>query len=128
MSLAVHSSTQVCHCFKELTIKAPEVCLRRPHDGCSADVWSCGIVLYIMLCGEFPWSHYDQQVPSLTLSDIQCLVQMITTDDLTIPLYLPSCARDLIARMLDKNPSSTLYQLPDKQHALQCQSSDSMLG
>jgi len=34
---------------------APEVLLREPYNGFKADVWSCGVFLYAILYGEFPF-------------------------------------------------------------------------
>jgi len=34
---------------------APEVLMREPYNGFKADVWSCGVFLYAILYGEFPF-------------------------------------------------------------------------
>ena len=46
---------------------APEVLLGQEYDGKKADVWSCGVMLYVMLYGQYP----AEDTREMVLQDIQ---------------------------------------------------------
>ncbi|WVZ06019.1 hypothetical protein V8G54_019365 [Vigna mungo] len=73
---------------------APEVICGKLYTGPEVDVWSCGVVLYFILCGFLPFD--DENIPNL--------FNKIKGGVFTIPCYLSPGARDLISKMLDVEP------------------------
>jgi serine/threonine protein kinase len=75
---------------------APELCELNPlYDGRKTDIWSTGILLYVLVCGCFPWHD----------SDLCTLFEKIKTDPLVLPEHLSEDLRDLLSKILDKDPN-----------------------
>jgi 5'-AMP-activated protein kinase, catalytic alpha subunit len=77
---------------------APELLSDRGYDGCAADVWSCGVVLYVLLCGFLPFEE----------SCMTALFNKISSVDFSYPSHLSVGARDLINRILVRDPRTRL--------------------
>lgn len=60
------------------------------------DIWSCGVVLYAMICGFLPFEDPN----TIKLYD------KIKYDDFELPNHLSPAAISLLRGMLDKNPDS----------------------
>lgn len=77
---------------------APEVLANRGYDGAVSDIWSCGVILYIILTGALPFDDRNLAV----------LYQKIVKGDTQIPKYLSQGAQSMLKRILDPNPSTRL--------------------
>ncbi|GAB7348093.1 hypothetical protein MBLNU459_g6118t1 [Dothideomycetes sp. NU459] len=76
---------------------APEVIRSRPYDGAKADVWSCGVILYVMLTGMTPF-NYDQD------RNLQVMYQAIAAADYYMPPELSADAKDLLRKIFVPDP------------------------
>jgi len=81
---------------------APEMLLQEPYTK-SIDWWCLGIIIYEMLCGLPPF--YNQNV--------NLMYESIIKERVRFPSYITEPARDLILRLLDKNPDARLGSGPD---------------
>lgn len=73
---------------------APEMILGKAYDGRKTDAWSCGIILFAMLCGFLPFEN----------EDVSVLYKKITKGEYNIPNNLSRDAKDLIKQILNINP------------------------
>jgi len=76
---------------------APEIVQRKPYDGKKADVWSLGIILFVLLSGLFPFDDAQNRP--------EVIFDKIVAGDFFTPSYLSSDAAPLIRSMLHKDPN-----------------------
>eukprot|EP00756_Hemistasia_phaeocysticola_P001115 Hpha_TRINITY_DN10804_c0_g2::TRINITY_DN10804_c0_g2_i1::g.23375::m.23375 len=73
---------------------APEVLEKEGYNGFLADVWSCGVILYVMLAGYLPFR--DPQIPNL-------LAKILKGDYDMCPTFTPAAA-DIVGKLLKRQP------------------------
>ncbi|XP_022908510.1 5'-AMP-activated protein kinase catalytic subunit alpha-2 [Onthophagus taurus] len=73
---------------------APEVISGKLYAGPEVDIWSCGVILYALLCGTLPFD--DEHVPTL--------FRKIKSGIFPIPEYLNKSVVDLLCQMLQIDP------------------------
>nr|ATO58463.1 serine/threonine-protein kinase [Hevea brasiliensis] len=91
---------------------APEVLSRREYDGKMADVWSCGVTLYVMLVGAYPFE--DQEDPK----NFRKTINRIMAVQYKIPDYvhISQDCRHLLSRIFVANPSRRITIKEIKSH------------
>ncbi|CAK0781377.1 hypothetical protein CVIRNUC_005358 [Coccomyxa viridis] len=87
---------------------APEVISAKTHyDGTKADIWSCGVMLYVMLFCEYPFERPEDEQDKY---GFQKVLDRIMRVDYKIPKYprISSECRDLIQGILVGDPGQRL--------------------
>lgn len=84
---------------------APEVINKRGYDGEKADVWSCGVILFVLLAGYLPFHD----------SNLMEMYRKISKGEFKCPQWFPPEVKKLLSKILDPNPSTrmTLSKLMD---------------
>ncbi|KAL8136349.1 hypothetical protein V2J09_002350 [Rumex salicifolius] len=112
-----YSKSSVLHSRPKSTVGtpayiAPEVLSRREYDGKSADVWSCGVTLYVMLVGAYPFE--DPEDPK----NFRKTITRIMSVQYRIPDYvhLSKECRHLLSRIFVPNASRRITIKEIKNH------------
>lgn len=77
---------------------APEVINRKGYDGSKADIWSCGVILYVLLAGYLPFHD----------SNLMEMYRKIGKAEFRFPNWFSLESRKLISKILDPNPNTRI--------------------
>ncbi|KAJ8447943.1 hypothetical protein Cgig2_028819 [Carnegiea gigantea] len=95
---------------------APEVINQKGYDGAKADIWSCGVVLYVLLAGFLPFHD----------TNLMELYKKISKGEFKCPGWFPPEVRKLLSKILDPNPEKRITVAQAKQNP--CTSTSSGQG
>lgn len=77
---------------------SPEIINRKGYDGAKADIWSCGVVLYVLLAGYLPFHD----------SNLMDMYRKIGKGDFKFPNWFGPEVRRLLSKILDPNPNTRI--------------------
>ncbi|KAB2067442.1 hypothetical protein ERO13_A09G213644v2 [Gossypium hirsutum] len=77
---------------------APEILAKKGYDGAKIDVWSCGIVLYVLHAGYLPFND-----PNLMV-----MYRRIYKGEFRFPKWTSPDLRRFLSRLLDTNPETRI--------------------
>ncbi|CAN4079621.1 unnamed protein product [Withania somnifera] len=91
---------------------APEVLLRQEYDGKIADVWSCGVTLYVMLVGAYPFEDPDEP------KDFRKTINRILSVQYSVPenIQISEECRHLISRIFVGDPAQRITMPEIRNH------------
>lgn len=86
---------------------APEMIAGRKYRGVETDVWSCGIILFAMICGYLPFEDKNTSK----------LYEKIMKGDFSFPPFVSPDAKDLIGKLLTVDPKARIPICKIKSHS-----------
>jgi carbon catabolite-derepressing protein kinase len=77
---------------------APEILAKRGYDGAKVDVWSCGIILFVLVAGYLPFND-----PNLMV-----MYRKIYSGEFKCPRWFSPDLRQFLSRLLDTKPETRI--------------------
>lgn len=95
----------ICPTYKKLKIycgtpsyMAPQIVKKREYYGPPTDIWACGVLLFTMFCGRFPFKGRDDRD----------LYRRIQKGNYSVPDHVPHGAQLLLSKLLEVDVSKRL--------------------
>ncbi|GFP99240.1 cbl-interacting serine/threonine-protein kinase 14 [Phtheirospermum japonicum] len=77
---------------------APEILAKKGYDGAKIDVWSCGVILYVLNAGYLPFND----------TNLMAMYRKIYKGEFRCPKWTSPDLRRLLGRILDPNPNTRI--------------------
>ena len=76
----------------------PEMINEQSYNAALSDIWSSGIILYLMLCGKLPFYHEQNEI----------MYKQILSGKFEIPNYLSDNAKDILKKIIEIDPKKRI--------------------
>lgn len=77
---------------------APEILAKKGYDGAKIDIWSCGIILFVLAAGYLPFND----------TNLMNLYRKIYRGEFRCPKWFSPELKELLSRLLDTNPDTRI--------------------
>ncbi|KAF2306535.1 hypothetical protein GH714_019199 [Hevea brasiliensis] len=77
---------------------APEILGKKGYDGAKVDVWSCGVILYVLIAGYLPFND----------TNLMAMYRKIYRGQFKFPKWTSPDLRRFLSRLLDTNPGTRI--------------------
>ncbi|XP_060168182.1 CBL-interacting serine/threonine-protein kinase 25-like [Lycium barbarum] len=77
---------------------APEVLRKKGYDGAKSDIWSCGVILYVLLAGFLPFKH----------ENLMKMYRKVFKGEYEFPPWFSLEAKKLISKLLVADPEKRI--------------------
>ncbi|CAL8397082.1 unnamed protein product [Gadus morhua 'NCC'] len=93
-----------------LAYSAPEILLGDEYDAPAVDIWSLGVILFMLVCGHPPFQETNDSETLTKIMDCKY----------SVPAHVSNACRDLIGQMLQRDPKNrTSLELIEEHEWLQ---------
>ncbi|KAL3530965.1 hypothetical protein ACH5RR_010287 [Cinchona calisaya] len=77
---------------------APEILSKKGYDGAKVDIWSCGVILYVLNAGFLPFND----------PNLMAMYKKIYKGEYRCPKWMSSDLKRFLSRLLDTNPMTRI--------------------
>lgn len=92
-----------------LAYMAPEV-IQKKHYGKAVDMWSVGVIMYLILCGRLPFGNDEQEITQRSISGT------VPFTSCSVWKGISEQAKDLVCRLLEKDAGKRIDVSEARQH------------